>query len=100
MKNESMIRIFALPMAACDPNKTWKAAADMIARRLKERYGDAVQTEFIELFSPESFNYPEILALMQNEQASPPFVTLNGNLIQSGGKLSERVIREALEQLT
>jgi hypothetical protein len=30
---------------------------------------------------------------------SPPFVTVNGRLIQAGGKLSERVISQELERL-
>ncbi|GAK56672.1 hypothetical protein U27_03635 [Candidatus Vecturithrix granuli] len=98
MKHKVIVRIFALPMVACDPGKTWKAAAEMMARRLKDRYGDAVQVEFVEIFAPESFQYPEILALLQNDQA-PPFVTLNGKLIQSGGKLSERAIRTVIEEL-
>lgn len=98
MKHDIIIRIFALPTVACDSGKTWKAAAGMIANRLTDRYGDAVQTEFIEIFAPASFQYSEILALVQQEQ-TPPFVTLNGKLIQQGGKLSERTIRIAIDEL-
>jgi hypothetical protein len=86
-------------MVACDPAKTWKAAAKMIEHRLRARYGDAVQMEFIELFSPESFSYPEIMQLVETNAANPPYVTINGLLVSSGGKLSERVIRRELERL-
>ncbi len=90
------VRIFAMPMAACDPGKTWKAAADMIRRRLRERYADAVQVEFVEVFSAESFQYPDILRLVE-EGREAPFVTVDGNLVQSGGKLSESVIRHSVD---
>ncbi len=94
----AVVRIFALPLAACDPGKTWKAAAEMIARRLQERYGDAVRVEFVEIFSPPSFLYHDILDRMgRGEQA--PFVTVNDELIQTGGKLSEPAIRRKLDTL-
>ena len=94
-----VVRIFALPMDACDPSKTWQSAAWMIARRLRERYGGTVETEFVEIFSPESFEYPDILSLLEKGDDVPPYVTVNGTLVQSGGKLSERRIREQLELL-
>lgn len=95
----TIVRIFAPPMAACDPAKTWKAAAKMIERRLRARYGEAIQTEFIELFSPESFTHPEIMQFVEINAANPPYVTINGQLVSSGGKLSESVIRRELERL-
>lgn len=71
----------------------------MIAKRLGARYGNRIQVEFIEIFSPESFDYPEILELIQNEQALPPIITVEGKVVHSGGKLSERVLREELEKI-
>ncbi len=95
---QAVVRIFALPLAACDPGKTWKAAADMVARRLGDRYGDAVHVQFVEIFSPPSFQYQDILDRVgRGEQA--PFVTVNDELIQTGGKLSEPVIRRKLDEL-
>ena len=94
----AVVRIFALPIAACDPGKTWKAAADMIARRLRERYGEAVRVEFVEIFSPASFLYQDILDRVgRGEEA--PFVSVNDKLIQVGGKLSEPSIRRALDAM-
>lgn len=93
------IRIFAFPMEGCDPSKTWKAASEMIAKRLSSRYGNRIQVEFIEIFSPESFDYPEILELIQNEQVLPPIITVEGKVVHNGGKLSERVLREELEKI-
>ncbi|MEX1275091.1 MAG: hypothetical protein WEB62_11585 [Bacteroidota bacterium] len=91
------VRIFALPMDACDPAKTWRSAAEMIARRLREKYGRSIETEFVEIFTPESFEHPDILSLLEKGDDVPPYVTVNGALVQSGGKLSERRIREQLE---
>jgi disulfide oxidoreductase YuzD len=93
------IRIFAFPMEGCDESKTWKAVSRALIERLKARYGNRVRTEFIEIFSPESFNYPEILEMIKTEQATPPIVTVEGEIVQSGGKISERVIRESLDEL-
>ncbi len=92
------IHIFGPPMAACDPAKTWRAAAEMVGRRLQSRFGQNVQTIYIELYSPESFRFNHIVKLLQ-EGATPPFVTINGNLIQSGGKLVERRIAQQVQQL-
>jgi len=101
MENDRIVKvhIFAFPIEGCDESKTWKAASEMLARRLDERYGHRVETEFIEIFSPESFEFPEILELIRKEQVTPPIITINSKLIHSGGKLSERVIREGLEKL-
>lgn len=93
------VHIFAFPMEGCDPSKTWKAASEMIAKRLSARYGNRIQVEFIEIFSPESFDYPDILELIQNEQALPPIVTVEGKVVLSGGKLSERVLRGEIEKV-
>lgn len=92
------VHIFGLPIAACDPNKTWKAAADMIGRRLELRFGGAVRTVYVELYSPESFEFETIVKLLQSGR-TPPFVTLNGRVIQSGGKLSERGIAQELARV-
>ena len=96
LKYRAVINIFAMPMEACDLRKTWKAAFDHLANRLYARYGSRIDMKFIEIFSPESFTYPEILTLLENNK-KPPFITVNGKVIDSGGKLSERIIRGALE---
>ena len=70
----------------------------MIGRRLQSRFSENVQTVYIELYSPESFAFDHIIKLLQ-DGTSPPFVTINGELIQSGGKLSERRIAQELERL-
>lgn len=92
------VHIFGLPIATCDLSKTWKAAADVVGRRLQARFGSAVQTVYVELYSPESFAFDSIVKLLQ-EGESPPFVTVDGRLVQAGGKLSEGRIAEELDRL-
>ncbi len=91
------VRIFAPPLGECAGNNTWQTAASMIGKKLQKRYGENVETEFIELFSPESFNYPDIMELVQNEEKQPPFIIVNDRLVHSGGKISERAIREEID---
>ncbi len=96
--NGAIVRFFAPPIAACAPEKSWRHAAGLLAQRLSAVYGDAVKCEFVELFSAESFHYPDVLKMLE-QGSQPPFVTVNGRLIQSGGKLSERLLKEDLERI-
>lgn len=91
------IKIFVMPIGACSYEKSWQYAVDLVSKKLKNRLGDIFAMKLIEIFSPESFSYKEILEGIQNEKLQTPFITVNGNIIQSGGKLSERNIREELE---
>lgn len=89
--------IFTMPMEShCAPEKTWAHAADMLRRRLREQYGERVELRHVELFSAESFAHEEIMALVRDPSTPPPYITVDGALIQSGGKLSSRAIRESL----
>gem|GEM_PF-738493 len=95
--NEHVVRVFAPPPGECAGENTWENAVKALAGRLKPRLGDAVRFETVHLFSKQFFEHPEVMAMVQNGEAAAPIVTLNGELLQSGGKLSERKIREALE---
>lgn len=92
------IKIFVMPVGACSYEKSWQYAVDLISKKLKERLGNVFEMKLIEIFSPESFSYKEIMEGIQQEKLKTPVITVNGNLIQSGGKLSERNIREELER--
>lgn len=93
------IKIFVMPVGACSYEKSWQYAVDMISRKLKIRLGDIFDMKLIEIFSPESFSYEEIMREIQGERLKVPVVTFNGKVIQSGGKLSERNIRSEIEKL-
>jgi len=97
LRAEITVRIFAAPMGECAQGKpTWKGTAEHVGERLRVRYGDGVRVEFVELFSPSSFDHPDIMERVgRGEQ--PPFVTVEGEVIQSGGKISESAIRAKLD---
>ena len=91
------VKIFAMPVEGCDPGKTWKAAFDFLSKKLYSRYGDQIDLTFIELFTPESFQYKKALSLVEEGKLQPPFVFVDERLVSHGGKLSERKIRDAVD---
>ncbi len=93
------IKVFVMPVGACSYEKGWQYAVDLISKKLKDRFGDIFTMKLIEVFSPESFEYKEILDAIQREAIRVPVVTLNGRVIQSGGKLSERSIKRGIEEV-
>lgn len=98
MDGKFEIKIFVMPVGACSYEKSWQYAVDLVSKKLKDRLGNVFDMKLIEIFSPESFSYKEIIEGIQNEKFQTPVVTLNGKIIQTGGKLSERNIREELER--
>lgn len=93
------VTIFVQPTAYCDSSKSWHAAMKMIETRIQEKTEFHIQFNLIELFSQESFLHPHVYELLQKKQAEPPLVFVNNTLVQIGGKLSERLIREGIEQV-
>jgi disulfide oxidoreductase YuzD len=91
------IKIFVMPVGACSYEKSWQYAVDLISKKLKDRLGEIFDIELIEIFSPESFSYKEIIEGIQQEKLQTPVVTINGKIIKSGGKLSENKIRVFIE---
>jgi hypothetical protein len=87
-------------MAACDPAKTWRAAATLVEQRLAARFGPAVTFEYVELFGPEMARHPDIEAAIADGEALLPIVVIGGVRRFSGGKLNlsaiERAVAEAL----
>ena len=83
---------------ACTGTNTWENAARGLEARLRQRLKMDVRLEMVPLFSREFFAHPEVMTLVQTGNGEPPIVTLNNRVIQAGGKLRERTIREALEQ--
>jgi len=92
------IKIFAPPAGKCPADKSWENAAEMVALNLDKKFKDLVDVKFIELFTPESFGYTKINKLLNDENHKPPYIMLNDKIIQIGGKLSERIIKEKIEE--
>lgn len=99
MNNKIDIKIFVMPVGACSYEKSWQYAVDMISKKLKDRLGVELSMKLIEIFSPDSFSYKEIIEGIQQEKLQTPVVTLDGRIIQTGGKLSEHGIRVEIEKL-
>lgn len=93
-----VIKIFAPPLGKCSYEKSWEYAAEMMALRLNKHFKNLVEIKFIELFTPESFEYAEILNLLKNDESKPPYVMLNDEIIQIGDRLSEKIIKEKIEE--
>ncbi len=94
-----VVRVFAPPVSECAGENTWENAVHAIEQRLRRRFGqNTFRVEFVHLFSPEFFGYPEIMQLVESGEGKPAIVTVNDRVVQREGKLSERVIREALEE--
>ncbi len=92
------LKIFVPPVVACNYEKSWKYAVDMVQKRLEARFGDIFELEMIVLLSLESFEYPEIIDGLQQKKFEPPIITLNGEVIKHGGKLSEGFLRRIIEE--
>ena len=90
------VRVFVAPDASCGHGATWRAASALVLERLQRRFGPAVAGERVEVFSPRSFEFPETMAAIE-AGARLPVVTVDGQIVSEGGKLSERVIRQAVE---
>ena len=92
-----VVRIFAAHMAGCGSGETWVSVAAALGERIERRFGDDVRVEFVELFSPRSFDFPSVLARVE-AGAALPLVMIGDDVITEGGKLSEPRISRALAE--
>lgn len=90
------IRVFAAPDASCGHGMTWSAATAFVGERLQRRFGHSVEIEHIEMFSPRSFEFPEVMAAIE-AGGQLPVVMVGDRIVSQGGKLSERIIGQAVE---
>jgi hypothetical protein len=92
------VRVFAAPDASCGHGMTWSAASALIGERLRHRFGNGLGMEHIEIFSPRSFEFPEVLAAIE-AGGQLPVVMVGDRIVSQGGKLSDRIIGQAVEAL-
>ncbi len=93
------VRVFAVPDVRCGGHAmTWSGATALINERMKRRFGECVETEHIEVFSPRSFEFPNIMAEIASG-SQLPIVTVEDQVVSRGGKLSDRTIAQAIEAL-
>lgn len=69
----------------------WRELSGWVAGQLGRRYGDAVLVDYHDLFDLDCPPMPS--------DAQLPLVTVNGEVLSSGGKLSLPTIRRAVEAL-
>jgi len=94
--NPVAVTVFAAPDASCGHGQTWSAATAYIGGRLRRRFGDRVAIEHVEIFTPRSFEFPDVLAAI--EAGTPlPIVRVEGRTVSEGVKLSEGVVARAVE---
>jgi hypothetical protein len=92
MEKPHRVQIIAVPVACTDGFKnTWREVADWAAGQLYSRYGDAVQTQYYDLYDPACPTLPL--------DAQLPIILVDGQLLSSGGKISVPAIRRKLEEL-
>ena len=64
--------------------------------RLRQRFGDRVVVEHVEIFTGRSFEFPDVLAAIQG--GSPlPIVVVDGRIVSEGSKRAERTIGRAVD---
>ncbi len=87
-----LIQIVGVPVACADGVKeSWRDLARWAAGRLRNRFADAVQVEYYDLFDPTCPSLPP--------DAQLPLVLVNGDVLSSGGKLSMPDIRRRVEAI-
>lgn len=95
-----VVKVFVVPLGTCVGDNTWENAVKGIASRVRRRSSIDARFETVTLFSKEFFAHPDIVSLVKTGEGRLPIVTVDGTVIQTGGKLNERVIREALQQVS
>ena len=93
MSRPLRVRIVEAQTAACGGGvgDAWRATAAWAAAQLARQFGDAVRVEYFDLFDPACPPLPEGSQL--------PLVTVNDEVLSSGGKISLPAIRRRLEAL-
>ncbi len=95
-----VVRVYGAPMA-CSTGVTdaWRDVATLMGRQWKERFGDRVDFEYVDLFGPEASRFPHVLAQVSQDNLALPLVYVDDELFSSGGKLNGPAIRRRIEAL-
>lgn len=93
------IQIFVPPLVSCGTGTTWQTAVCFLRQRLKHRFGDGVTVEQIEMFTPRSFEFADVLATLERG-SNLPIVRVGDRIVSCGEKLSESRITAAVLECT
>lgn len=87
-----VVQIIGAPIACAEGVKdAWREVALWADRVLSDRFGDAVQVKYFDLFDPNRPPLPD--------SAQLPLVIVKGQTVINGGKISIPVIRRKIEAL-
>lgn len=86
------------PAAGCAREKTWRAAAEFVHARLRQRFGDSVRFEYAELFTSDLRAHPEVEDWVASGDVTPPIVVIDGVRRFAGGKLMVSAIERAVAE--
>ncbi|HZT69283.1 MAG TPA: DUF1462 family protein [Terriglobia bacterium] len=94
------VTVVAVTSAPCSGKMTWEMAANWLQERLDRRFGSQVRFQYVELFSPESFAFPDVMEAIQQGTHQLPIVLVDGEIVLSGSRLNEGLItRHVRDQL-
>ena len=95
-----VVRIYGAP-TTCSTGvaDAWRDVATLMGRQWKERFGDRVDFEYVDLFGPEASRFPHVLAQVSQDNLALPLVYIDDELFSSGGKLNGPAIRRRIETL-
>jgi hypothetical protein len=91
MEKPHLVQIVSVPISCSGEIKdSWREVAKWAGDQLHALYGDAVQTEYYDLFDEDCPDIPHPSQL--------PVVLIDGQLLSNGGKISVPAIRKKLEE--
>ncbi len=99
MSEVILVRIVAPPTPSNACGNTWENAARLIESRVVARYPGRVAFEFVPLFSKAFFDMPLVVQALGDGSAQMPVILVGDRIIQSGGKISESKIGQAVAAL-
>ena len=92
MTMKVLVQIIGAKIACADGLKdSWREVAGWIARKLKARFGEAVQVHYYDLFDADCPSLPC--------GAQLPVVMVAGEIISTGGKISIPLLNKQIEGL-
>ncbi len=77
---------------------TQEEQARELGASLARYYGPRVQVQYVDIFSPEMTEYPDVMRLVTQRNVPLPLVSINGQPVFAGG-ISLEMISEELEKL-
>jgi hypothetical protein len=87
-----IVQIIGAPIACKEGVKdTWRETAAWAGGKLHQRFGEAVQVQYSDLFDPACPSVPT--------GAQLPLVLVNGEVLSSGGKISVPALRRKVETI-